>query len=449
MSRPSVHVLVINWNGLEHLEACFDTLLANPYPEARFILVDNASTDESVAFVESRYGHDPRVRVLRCPANLGWSGGNNAGIRASLAEQPDYLVLLNNDTAVAPDLLEKLVAAAEANPAIGALAPKLLLYHTPALLNSVGLYCSRIASSWDIGIGRLNGPAWDTPQRVIGVCGAGMLLRTAALEKTGLLPEEFDIYLDDLDLCLRLWNAGYEIWSCPAAVIRHKFSATWGQGPRVRHKYFLNTRNRIWVILRQFPLVRLPETFAWFLLGEVRAIGRAVLSREAWRVWAHVRAWGAGLAYVPQALAERRRQRKAGGGACQFWPLLHRGRMFSAGVELPEDGWYAPRQIHGETVRPMSAFATCTIPAGSLRVFHANCYPRAGATEVVVRLGDQSLGVLSTRDAESVQYETAGGELCFEARRIFPAETTGERVDLGGWIGVHAGDSSGRTHGMM
>lgn len=446
MSSPAVHVLVINWNGLEHLEACFDSLLANSYPNARFVLVDNASTDGSVEFVESRYGHDVRVRVLRCPANLGWSGGNNAGIRAALTENPEYLLLLNNDTAVAPDLLETLVAAAERNPAVGALAPKLLLYHTPTLINSVGLYCSPIAASWDIGIGRLDGARWNTPQRVIGVCGAGMLLRTAVLEKTGLLPEEFDIYLDDLDLCLRIWNAGFEIWSCPAAVIRHKFSATWGVGPRARHKYYLNTRNRLWVILRQFPLSRLPETAAWFLVGEVRAVGRAVLSREFWRVGAHVRAWGAGLAYVPRAWAERRRH--ATGAGARFWPLIHRERMFSAGVELPADGWYEPRTVQGELVRPMSAQAHLTIPAGSLRVFHANCYPRLGVTDVQVRLGDRVLGVLSTASTGVVAWETEGGELTFEAHRIFEAEATGERVDLGAWIGVRAGESSCGTDGM-
>ncbi|HIJ65701.1 MAG TPA: glycosyltransferase family 2 protein, partial [Candidatus Hydrogenedentes bacterium] len=226
MNMPLVHCFVINWNGLEHLEACFEALLAGTYENARFVLIDNASEDGSAEFVQGTYGYDPRLDIVVNASNLGWSAGNNVGLEQALDGGADYVFLLNNDTVVAPDAIERLVEMAAARPEAGALAPKMLLYDSPDIINSVGLECSVIGSTWDLGIGRLDGPHWATPRKVIGVCGGACFLRTSALRKTGLLPTGFGIYLDDLDLCLRLWDAGYEVWNCPDAVVRHKYSAT-------------------------------------------------------------------------------------------------------------------------------------------------------------------------------------------------------------------------------
>lgn len=338
MSEPLVHVLIINWNGAAHLEACFESLLASTYPHCQFVLVDNASTDGSVEFVRARFGADPRVSVLECGGNLGWSGGNNVGLRAALAAGADYVLLLNNDTWTAPGAIAALVARAEADESIGALAPKLVLFDAPDVINSVGLCCSKIGAAWDLGIGQPDGPAWDDDGEVIGICGAGMFLRAAAVEQTGLLPEDFGIYLDDLDLCLRIWNADYRIAACPEAVIRHKFSATWGQDARAREKYFLNTRNRFYLMLRLFPVFGLPETLFWVAVGEAKALGRAALDGAWWRVRAHLRAWGSAVAYVPRGLAARRAHREAGLGACRFWHLIRRDRLFAEAVTLPTAG---------------------------------------------------------------------------------------------------------------
>ncbi len=84
MDSPLVHVLVINWNGLTHLEACFSSLRESTYANARHILVDNASSDGSVEYVREHFGRDARVEVYQCPRNLGWSGGNNAAMARTI-----------------------------------------------------------------------------------------------------------------------------------------------------------------------------------------------------------------------------------------------------------------------------------------------------------------------------------------------------------------------------
>ena len=433
MKPPLVYVLVINWNGLEHLRECFDTLLASSYTNARFVLIDNASTDGSVEFVRDTYGGDSRVDILECATNLGWAGGNNAGMEKAIAAGAEFVFLLNNDTATAPDAIERLVDAAARRPNAGALAPKMLLYDHPDLLNSVGLECSRVGSSWDLGIGRLDAPRWNEERQVIGVCGGAAFFRVEALRRTGLLPTDFTIYLDDLDLCLRIWDAGYEVWNCPGSTVRHKYSATMGEGKQLRRKYYLNTRNRLRVILRNFPAAKLLWVLPLYKLGELRAIGRALLDRAPWRAGAHIRSVWAGLGYLPAALRERRRR---GRGPCAFWPLIRTDRMFFQGVEFPTDGWYAERVVAGRRVRPISARARRVVEAGRLRVVLANCYPRLGSASVEVRQNGVVMASLDTSGADETILEVASGTLEFVAGRIFKAEDTGETFDIGCWLAL-------------
>ncbi len=436
MNEPLVHVLVITCNGREHLRECFDSLLASTYANARLVLIDNGSEDGSGEFVRDAYGHDPRLEIVRCPRDLGWGGGNNVGLQRAQAAGADYAFLLNDDTVTAPDAIERLVETAENQADLGALAPKILLYDHPDLLNSVGMDCSIIGCGWDIGMGRLDGERWNERRPVLGVCGAACFLRLQTLRKTGLFPPEFRIYLDDLDLCMRIWNAGYTISSCPEAVVRHKFSATMGRGERARHKYYLNTRNRMWLVMRNFPWSRLPRVKVALSIGECRAIGRAILDGEFWKVAAHLKAWAAGAAYLGRALAERRRRRGQGTGKCRFWRLIRTDRLFFGGVDLPKDGWYALKEVKDKKVRPMSARARCCVDAGKLRVVHVNCYPHLGATNVQLIANGEVITTLETLDSDETVIDTPCGTLDIVARRIFDGDQTGEPVDLGGWIGV-------------
>lgn len=435
MPQPLVYVLVINWNGKEHLEACFDSLLAQTYTNARFVLVDNASNDGSVAFVREHYGSDSRVEVFECGANLGWSGGNNVGIERSLAAGADYIFLLNNDTASAPDAIERLVAFAEANPKVGAVAPKMLLFDQPWLLNSLGIACTIVGSAWDEGIGRVDGPRWSDPTRVLGVCGGAMFLRADALRKAGLLPQEFEIYLDDLDLCLRIWDTGYECWSCPGATVRHKFSATMGEGARARRKYYLNTRNRLRLILRNFPAGTLANVFAHYTVSEIRSVVRAVLRGEVWKAGAHVRSWFAAIRYVFVALQQRRMMRARGYTIGSFWGLVRKDRYFFAGIELPTRGFYAPIEHGGVRVTPISARARTEVSAGELSVTLVNCYPHLGPAQIELWMNDCVLATLASEFApQTERLRVEGGTLTLAAKRVLEAESTGAAYDAGGWI---------------
>jgi hypothetical protein len=432
MNQPLVYVIIINWNGREHLEACFASLLTASYPNVVFLLVDNASSDDSLELVERRFGRDPRVEVLPLAENCGWSGGNNAGIHQALKAGANYLFLLNNDTATGDSAIESMVAAMEADGSVGALAPRMVLFDQPDILNSVGLTMSLTGTAWDRGIGRLDGPSWHRSEPVIGVCGGACFLRATVLEQTGLLPEDFEIYLDDLDLCLRIWTAGYRICTCPDAVVRHKFSATMGAGARARHKYYLNTRNRFRILVRHFPWASAPRVIPRLLLGEIRAIGNSLRTRETWRIPSHLRAWAAALAYLSVAWRFRRTVVKKNRVA--FWSLVVASPMFCPRIVFPEQGWYPPIVVRGERLRPMAGRATCTLDAGPLQVRLVNCYPALGPAHITLFAGDTCLGDLVAETEAVAHFELTEGITSVIARSIFPMENTGAFHDTGAWL---------------
>lgn len=168
--------------------------------------------------------------------------------------------------------------------------------------------------------------------------------------------------------------------------------------------------------------------------GECKAVGRALLDGDFWRVWAHKKSWLAAIAYIPKAIRERRRRKSRGLGTCRFWPLIRTDLLFFPGAELPEQGWYRPIEAKGHRVRPMSSRATYRHSGGRLRVVQVNCYPEIGALEVALRSGGNVLAMLDTTDCAISTLEAPAGLIELRASRIFYAGQTGEQVDLGGWI---------------
>lgn len=439
MNKPLVSVLVLNWNGLEHLQECFTSLLQGCKREdVEFVLLDNASTDESVNFVRDRFSNDSRLVVECLDKNYGWSGGNNRGIKKAIGKGAKYIFLLNNDTKIEPDCIETLIEMSESNPDIGGLAPKMLLFDQPWLLNSVGLVCSIIGSAWDRGLGRVDTPRWNEITEVIGICGGAMWLRTDALLKAGYLPEEFSIYLDDLDLCLRIWNAGYRILTCPAAVVHHKFSATWQASPeKVRKKYYLNTRNRFYLIERNFPSKKFWKILFWLMWGEIKAIGNATKKAEFWRIQKHISAWIEACFYLPYAIRWRREQEKLRSSEQSlppFWKLIQTKPLFCPDIELPVEGWYNPHNFQGKRLFPISKYAVIHHHGGKLSFQCGNMFPQLGDVDIVIKFNGKIMEHIQTTQLKKYSFDLSEGIVYFEANKIFESEQTDKTYDIGGWF---------------
>ncbi len=437
MNRPLVCVLVLNWNGMKHLEECFSSLVEGCQREdVEFVLLDNASTDESVAYIQEHFCNDPRVVVECLDRNYGWSGGNNRGIVESINKGAKYVFLLNNDTKVGKNCIEYLLEMSEANPDAGGLAPKMVLYHQPWLLNSIGLECSIIGSAWDRGLGRIDSPKWDDITEVIGICGGAMWLRTETLTKVGTLPEEFSIYLDDLDLCLRIWNAGYRILTCPDAVVHHKFSATWeGSFEKVQQKYFLNTRNRFYLMERNFPIRKFLSILFWTKWGEMKAIGNSIRKTEFWRVQKHIQSWIEAIRYLPEAKRWRGKiVREGDKGLPVFWKLIKKKPLFCPEVELPTRGWYKPIVTSRGTFFPISKYAEIEHKGGPLSFTCGNIASGQEPIDIDIKYNGEIVGNIKTVEVKRYSFDLPDGVISFEAKRILEAESIGKPYDTGGWF---------------
>jgi GT2 family glycosyltransferase len=239
-------VCVLNWNGREDTLRCLASLRDAP----RVIVADNGSSDGSVEAIRAAF---PDVEVVENGANLGFSGGNNAAIRAALAGGAEWVVLLNNDAEAEPGLLAALQAAAERHPRAGVLAGKLL--YPDGRVQWAGQRVALLTgySGRPRGHGRPDGFAYAVEGRTDRAVGALMAVSRAAIDAAGLLDEDLFAYVEDVDWSLRIREAGFECVFVPTARAVHRVSASTG-GTASTHTVYYGVRNTIVVCERHRPL---------------------------------------------------------------------------------------------------------------------------------------------------------------------------------------------------
>jgi GT2 family glycosyltransferase len=253
---PIVSIVVTNWNGRAWLERCLRSLSEQTLKPIEIILVDNASTDDSVEFVEKTF---PAVRIVRLPENRGHAGPVNDGFRAA-SRQSRFLAKFDNDARAEPDWLEKLVQALGDDETIGSAACKTLDYHDSARIYSLGDGFMPSGDAFNIARGMRDRPDLPAPRWVFGPSGCTAIYRRSALDCVGLLDDDFWAYHEDIDLDFRLQLAGYKCLYVPQAVAYHVGSATGRKfGERAA---FVSGRNRWFVLYKNLPL-SLWLRFAW------------------------------------------------------------------------------------------------------------------------------------------------------------------------------------------
>jgi GT2 family glycosyltransferase len=238
-----VSVIIPNWNGAIHLPACLDALRRQTFNDRETIVVDNGSADNSLGLLAERYSE---VEIVALPHNLGFAGGCNAGLRAAHSE---VLVILNNDTEVAPTWLAELLAALEQHPDAGMATPKVLLWDDRTRLHTTGDYVRTNGIPDSRGVWQRDEGQYDDQTYVFGAAGVAPAYRRTMLEDIGLFDASFQSYCEDVDLSWRAQLAGYRCVYAPRAVLYHKVSAT-GKGT-IRSYYV--ARNTIWTLVKNLP----------------------------------------------------------------------------------------------------------------------------------------------------------------------------------------------------
>jgi GT2 family glycosyltransferase len=297
-SMPRVSAAVLNFNGRDLLDVIVPSLLAQTYRDFEPILVDDGSTDDSVAYVRERW---PEVRVVPAgEANVGVAAAFNAAVRASTGE---LVALLNNDLELDPRWLEELVAGLDRHPEAATASGKLLSYHRRDVIDSTGDLFMRSGMAFGRGSGEVDRGQYDGEQEVFAPTAGAGLYRKRALADVGEFDESLYAYLEDVDWGLRAQLAGYRSRYVPAAVAFHMGSRT--TGGDTNPVYFrLKRRNTIALLLKDVPL-RFALRNLHVIAGN-HLLGLAYSAR-AGMLWPHLRAWGEAVWAAPGWLRARRR----------------------------------------------------------------------------------------------------------------------------------------------
>jgi GT2 family glycosyltransferase len=247
---------VLKWCGEEDTAACLESLAASRFERLTVLLVDNASPDGSGARLHERF---PNLPFLQTGSNLGYTGGNNAGIRWALAHDADYVLVINNDATVDPDCIAALVAVAEARPDAAVIAPRIMYFDAPERTWFGGGVFSRMRA---LGLHRESGNGAKAVEPITFFTGCCFLARADVMAATGAFDDSFFAYVEDAELSLRLARGGYALLYAPSAVAFHRVSTV--AEPASAFQIRQRDRNRRRLVGRHYGLADRLRFAAWF-----------------------------------------------------------------------------------------------------------------------------------------------------------------------------------------
>lgn len=259
-------VILVNYNGEKYNKACIESIQANSgIEELKIIVADNASQDNSMRLLEEQYAGDDRLELLRLDDNYGFSRANNEGIRRAGEWGADAVLLLNNDTEAAPDLLSRLLECAKRHPG-SVIVPKICYSDDRNRLWSAGgRFSPVIKKARHIGLDERDEGQYEQERGIDFATGCCLWIPGEVIEKAGTLDERFFLYYEDTEYSFRLKKAGVSICYCPAAVLYHKVGAsTRGAGSALCAYYIA----RNWLLCSRLHLGRrYPLFLAYYALN--------------------------------------------------------------------------------------------------------------------------------------------------------------------------------------
>ena len=250
-----VSVIIVNWNGGQFLQRCLRALMIQTVKPHEIILLDNASSDESVEIARQF----PSVRLMLSDRNTGFARGNNLAIEAASTDS-GWIALINPDAFAEPCWLEALLAAAECHPGFDIFGSKLVNAANPTLLDGAGDAYHISGLVWRTGHGSAVPVAAENEREVFSPCAAAALYRRSAFCEIGGFDEDYFCYVEDVDLGFRLRLAGYRCLYVPQSIAHHVGSGTTG-GQHSDFSMYHGHRNLVWTFIKDMPGV-----LFWLLL---------------------------------------------------------------------------------------------------------------------------------------------------------------------------------------
>ena len=242
-----VSVIIVNWNGERFLEQCLLALMNQTVIPREIILIDNASSDQSIEIVR-RF---PSVRLIALDHNTGFARGNNLAIEAA-SDESEWVALINPDAFAEPCWLEALLAAAGSNPGFNVFGSKLMSAVDPTMLDGAGDAYHMSGLVWRIGHGAPAPTSAENVREVFSPCAAAVLYRRSALREFGGFDEDYFCYVEDVDIGFRFRLAGYRCLYVPQSVAHHVGSGTTG-GKHSDFAVYHGHRNLVWTFVKDMP----------------------------------------------------------------------------------------------------------------------------------------------------------------------------------------------------
>lgn len=309
IANDLISVIVVSYNGVDVIEPCLASLVAQTFPQVEIIVVDNASQDDTVSLVRERF---PGVTLIENESNLGFASANNVGI----AHAHGYCIaLLNQDAWATPHWLEEMAKVFAEQPSTGMCAAKVLYSGEPERINSTGVLLYRDLATVNRGLDELDRGQYDAVEEVFGPYGAAAAFRRELLDEVGGLDDRYYLMHEEDDLA---WRARFVGWRCtyvPSAIVFHQRSASLGiHSPT---KLYYGERNRIWNLVKYLPWWRIPLAAAFTILRYAKMLRLQLAGGSGTDAGRNnggalsaarglMRAWIDGIAGVPQALRQRR-----------------------------------------------------------------------------------------------------------------------------------------------
>jgi len=259
MKKGLVSIIIVNWNGKDHLEKCIPSVLKNSYQNFEIIVIDNGSTDGSIEYLRLNFSF---IKLIRNKSNLGFAEANNQGIDSARGE---YVLFLNNDTKVEKNFLSILVTRLSKDDKMGACQPKILHWEKPGKLDSIGSFLMSSGFLYHFGFEANDTGKLNKEIKLFSGKGSCLLIKKLVLDEIGNFDKDFFAYFEETDLCWRLWLAGYYLLYIPSSVIHHK---TWGTSRRLTLGFvtYHSFKNRISSLITNLEIVNLAKILPWHLL---------------------------------------------------------------------------------------------------------------------------------------------------------------------------------------
>ncbi len=291
-----VSIIIVNYNGKKYVEHCVRAVVNACYLNLEIIVVDNGSTDGSVQNLKSSYGKDNRLKIIQIGENRGLGYARNKGIEMAKGK---YIAFLDNDTEPEPTWLNPLVETLESNPSIGACQSKLLLMKERNRLDYAGDYISNLGFL----IQRVDGGEEDRGQadardEIFSAKGAAVIIRADVLEKIGGFDEDYFIYVEETDVCWRIWLKGYKIVFVPESRVYHEFgTSSIILGSRQNYLVkFHGSKNYITTLIKNLGAIKIIEIVpihiglwigmaGWFLLKGEYIDSKNIFKGVFWVLW--------------------------------------------------------------------------------------------------------------------------------------------------------------------